>query len=141
MAAQAIKRGFFIGLGSVFFAAGVAGMFLPVVPTVPFMLLALWAFSRGSERLHQWVLHHPRFGRAAREWHQHRAIPMRAKLTAVTVMAASAVYLVGFSSAPLLAIVAALALMAYGAWYILTRPTLDPAMIRQDGDAANPSDG
>jgi uncharacterized membrane protein YbaN (DUF454 family) len=68
---------------------GVAGMFLPVMPTTVFLLMALWAFSRSSVRFHRWLYDHPRFGRPLRDWHAHRVIPNRAKILAVGMMTIS----------------------------------------------------
>ncbi|MCF6199855.1 MAG: YbaN family protein [Hyphomicrobiaceae bacterium] len=119
-----IKRALFATLGTVFFAAGVIGVFLPVLPTTPFMLLALWAFSNSSQRLHDYIWHHKRYGPMVRAWKEHGAIPLRAKISAIFVMTLSAVFMVFFSGAPLYGLLAALALMLTGAVFILTRPTL-----------------
>jgi uncharacterized membrane protein YbaN (DUF454 family) len=51
--------------------------------------VALWAFSRSSDRLTAWLWRHPRFGPPLRMWHQYRVIAPKAKLSAVTVMALS----------------------------------------------------
>ena len=62
-----------LGLGWTFFALGLLGTVLPLVPTTPFMLLALWAFSVGSERFHRWLYHHPVFGPPLRRWSEERS--------------------------------------------------------------------
>src|SRR5690625_4156954 len=56
-----------------------AGAILPVMPTTPFLLVALWAGSRASPRFRFWLFRHPRYGPALRAWHRHRAIPLRAR--------------------------------------------------------------
>lgn len=119
-----IKRVLFATLGIVFFAAGVIGVFLPVLPTTPFMLLALWAFSNSSQKLHDYIWHHKRYGPMVQAWKKHGAIPLRAKISAILVMSLSAVFVIFFSGAPLYGVVSALALMMVGAVFILTRPTL-----------------
>lgn len=68
---------------------GIVGVFLPVMPTTIFLLMALWAFSKSSVRFHRWLYNHPRLGRPLRDWHAHRIIPPRAKAAAVTVMSTS----------------------------------------------------
>ena len=57
---------------------GIAGIFLPGLPTTVFILIAAWAAARGSERLEQRLLADPRFGPVIRAWRAHRAVPRRA---------------------------------------------------------------
>lgn len=78
-----------IAFGGINVALGVAGMFLPVMPTTVFLLMALWAFSKSSHRFHCWLYDHPRLGRPLRDWHAHRVIPRRAKILAVGMMSVS----------------------------------------------------
>ncbi|MDP1534595.1 MAG: YbaN family protein [Rubrivivax sp.] len=68
-------------------ATGVIGIFLPLLPTTPFVLLAAFCFSRGSERFERWLLEHRRFGPMVRDWRASRAIPLRTKQLAWTMMA------------------------------------------------------
>ncbi|WP_086464418.1 YbaN family protein [Oceanibaculum nanhaiense] len=76
-------------LGCIFAALGLIGAFLPVVPTVPFLLVAVWCFSRSSPRFHHWLYTHPTFGPPIRNWFQHGIVPLKGKLYAVGGMAAS----------------------------------------------------
>ncbi len=78
-----------IGIGSGAVALGAAGLIVPLVPTTPFLLVAAWAFSRSSPRLHGWLVTHPRFGPAIRDWQRHRAISRRAKFWAMVAIAAT----------------------------------------------------
>lgn len=75
--------------GTVALLVAVAGIFLPLIPTTPFVLLAAGCFSKGSPRLEAWLLAHPRLGPPLRRWREHRAVPRRAKLAASATMAAS----------------------------------------------------
>ncbi|MHC9086447.1 YbaN family protein [Luteimonas sp. RIT-PG2_3] len=77
---------------------GVVGIFLPGLPTVPFILLSAFAAARGSERLHRRLLDDPRFGPMIRDWQQHGAVSRRAKRLAVTMMSLCAVIM--FLTAP-----------------------------------------
>ncbi|MBX9633711.1 MAG: YbaN family protein [Magnetospirillum sp.] len=102
---------------------GCIGAVLPVLPTTPFLLLALWAFARSSPRFHSWLLAHPILGKFVADWERHGVIPLRAKVLACTAMSASLIGVIIFSAAPWPAILAMAAFMAYGAWFILTRPS------------------
>lgn len=79
----------FAGLGGVFLMLGIAGIFLPLLPTTPFLLLAAACFARASRRLHGWLLGHALFGPIILEWRCHRAMPWRAKRAALLLLAAS----------------------------------------------------
>lgn len=102
---------------------GVIGAVLPVMPTTVFLLLALWAFSRSSRRFHRWLYSHPTLGRTLRDWHEHRVIPTRAKVLALTTMAASLTY-VTLTVAQSWTLPAALAcVLGAIALFIVTRPS------------------
>lgn len=73
-------------------ALGVLGIFLPLLPTTPFVLLAAWCFARGSVRCETWLLEHRFFGPIVRDWRARRAVPLRAKQFATVMMAASSIY-------------------------------------------------
>ena len=66
---------------------GVIGIFLPLLPTTPFVLLAAACFSRGCERCERWLLDHPHLGPMVRDWRVHHAVPLRAKQLATVMMA------------------------------------------------------
>lgn len=74
--------------GLVCVGLGLIGIVLPLVPTVPFMLLAAFCFARSSERLHGWLLTHPRFGAAIADWQERGAISPRVKrISSVSILA------------------------------------------------------
>ena len=76
-------------VGVIAVGLGLLGIFLPLLPTTPFLLLASACFARGSTRLHRWLLTNPMFGRYLQDWEQGRGIPARAKAIIVTLMWAS----------------------------------------------------
>jgi uncharacterized membrane protein YbaN (DUF454 family) len=80
----------FVG-GALSLLAGLVGILIPVLPTVPFVLLAAFCFSRGSERCERWIVEHRYFGPMVVNWRQHRAVPLRAKQAAALTMTASSV--------------------------------------------------
>ncbi len=69
---------------------GILGALLPVMPTVPFILVSAFAAARGSQRLRAWLLRHPQFGRAILDWERDGSVSRRAKWLATVMMAASA---------------------------------------------------
>lgn len=97
-------------------ALGLTGVFVPGLPTVPFLLLAAWAGGKGWPALEAWLLNHPRHGPAIRRWRDHRAVPRRAKWAASVTMVLSMV-LIGLSTAYLWAKVGmALFLLVVAVW-------------------------
>jgi len=87
--ASPVVRTLLLACGFLAVGLGVAGIFLPVLPTTPFMLLAAACFARSSPRFHRWLLAHRAFGPIVGEWERHRAIPWRAKLWAIGLMSAT----------------------------------------------------
>jgi uncharacterized protein len=73
----------------IFVALALVGVVVPGLPTTPFVLLAAWAASRGSRRLHDWLLEHPRLGPPLRDWREQGAVSGRAKVLATAFLAAS----------------------------------------------------
>jgi uncharacterized protein len=81
-------------LAAVCVLLGLVGVIVPVLPTVPFLLVAAWAASRSSPRLHRWLLTHPRFGRPLRDWEEAGIVPRPAKWFATAMIALSGSMLV-----------------------------------------------
>jgi uncharacterized protein len=77
---------------------GIVGIVVPGLPTVPFVLLSAFAAARGSQRLHAWLLAHPRFGPMIRDWQTQGAVSRRSKWFATGAMALCAVVM--FLTAP-----------------------------------------
>jgi hypothetical protein len=82
-------RPFLFAFGWVFFALGVIGAFLPILPTTPFLLLAALCFSKSSPRFHRWLLEMPVFGAAVKDWQERRVIRTRAKLLCASMLLVS----------------------------------------------------
>lgn len=103
-------------------AIGAVGVVVPLLPTTVFMIVALWAFSRGSSRFQAWLYGHPRFGPSLHAWRERRAIAPAAKLAAVAMMLASMVVVVLTTRDGMLTAGVALVLLPV-AGYLLSRPS------------------
>jgi uncharacterized membrane protein YbaN (DUF454 family) len=83
-----VQRPLWSAAGLAFVGLGTVGAFLPILPTVPFLLLATFCFARGNPVWERRLLDHPRWGPPLLEWRQRRAISRRAKMSALTAMGA-----------------------------------------------------
>jgi uncharacterized membrane protein YbaN (DUF454 family) len=119
-------------VGWLFFALGATGILIPGLPTVPFMLVALWAFSRSSRRFHDWLYSHPLFGPPLQRWQDHRVIPMKAKLVAVTMMTVSLAYMIFVAEVSRWVLAITLLVMVSAAAYILSQPSRVPEIVSVD---------
>ena len=119
-------RFLFLALGFVCVGLGVLGTFLPLLPTTPFLLVALWAFSRSSRRFHHWLYMHPRFGPRLQDWNEHGVVPVKVKASALTAMVVSLSLMAFVARVKWPVLAGAAALMLVGATYILSRPSRPP---------------
>lgn len=118
-------RWIYIAVGWSCTGLGLLGAFLPVLPTTPFLLVALWAFGKSSPRFQQWLLDHPRYGPTLRDWHEHGAIGRGIKAVAVTAMAASVIVVYGVTES-IVAVSLHAAVVTLTAVFILSRPSARP---------------
>ena len=80
------KKALLVAAGSVSLALAVLGLFLPLLPTTPFLLLASACYVRSSERLHGWLMGNRLLGGYIRNFKERRGIPLRAKVTTVVLL-------------------------------------------------------
>ena len=73
-------------LGLISLGLGIVGAFLPLLPTVPFVLLSAFLFARSSDRLHNWLITHKIFGQLIRDYHEDRGITIQGKIAAISMM-------------------------------------------------------
>ncbi|WP_339883545.1 YbaN family protein [Vreelandella maris] len=83
-----------VALAAISFSLGLVGIFLPLMPTTIFMLIAVYCASKGSPRFEVWIRSRDYVGPLLITWEQERAIPRRAKLAAVSMIALSALIVV-----------------------------------------------
>ncbi len=113
-------------LGLVALAVGFVGIALPLVPTTGPLLIAAFAFARSSDRLHDWLMNHRRFGRFISDFQAGRGIPFKTKLTAMIAMTVAFTYSVGWvvPGGVGKAVVGAVGIWAI--WYVFHVPTSQP---------------
>ncbi|MGB3071748.1 MAG: YbaN family protein [Ottowia sp.] len=105
-------------------AVGLAilGTVLPVLPTVPFLLVAAWAAGKGWPAFERWLLDHAHFGPPIRRWRENGAVPRRAKWASTLMMAGSAIGLQFFANIPLWTRIGVPAVMGCVAVWLWMRP-------------------
>lgn len=82
-----IIRSFYIITGCISLGLGFLGIFVPGMPTTPFLLLAAFLFARGSARMHRWLLNNRFVGSYITEWNKSKGLSRRTKIKSVTLMA------------------------------------------------------
>lgn len=111
---------------------GIVGAFVPGMPTTVFLIVAAWAFSKSSERFQRWLWNHPRFGPAIRAWHQHRVIPVRAKILAAGMMSASFLIVTLFIADSWVLPTVLAAVLVPSAFYVVSRASHVPETERAE---------
>jgi uncharacterized membrane protein YbaN (DUF454 family) len=119
-------RWFLIGFGWLNVGLGLIGVVIPGLPTMIFMLIALWAFSKSSERFQKWLWNHPRFGAPIQGWHRHRVISKRAKALAVGSMSASFLFILFFVAEDWMLPSIMAGIMVPVSLYLITRASVAP---------------
>jgi uncharacterized membrane protein YbaN (DUF454 family) len=117
-----MRRRLWLVIGWLFTALGIVGVVLPVVPTVPFLLVAAWAFARSSPALRQRILDHPAYGPPVQAWQERGAVGKKAKIWAISAM----IFGVGFSwyvGMPVWVVITQGTICACVAIFLITRPT------------------
>jgi uncharacterized protein len=121
-----VMRAVLFSAGCVFLLVGIAGLLLPLLPGVVFLILAAACFSRSSARFEAWLLRNRHLGPPIIAWRMTGAIPRRGKWAACLGMGGSWL-LLAFSAAPLAVKAGVAILMIASAAYIVTRPDrVDP---------------
>ena len=126
-----MRRTVYIITGILCVILGIVGIFLPVLPTTPFLVGAAWLFARSSPKASQWLLNHRILGIYVRDYHEGRGVPLRIKVFAIIMLwlgiSSSALFFVDFPPAKILLVVIAVVVTIH----ILRLPTrrIDTAAI------------
>lgn len=87
-----LKKYLWVSLGILSLGLGIIGVFIPLLPTTPFLLLTAGFFFKGSEKLYRWLLNHKLLGSYIRNYREHKAIPLTTKILAVVTLWAAILY-------------------------------------------------
>ena len=117
------KRFALVAAGWISLALGFIGIFLPVLPTTPFVILAAFLFSKSSPRLHDWLLSRPHLGKMVLDWERHGVIRKSAKLWSTALIVVLFAYTLGFVAVPLLVKVIISLIGVSVLLFIWTRPS------------------
>lgn len=128
-----LPRWLLVGVGVVSVGLGTLGIFVPLLPTTPFLLLAAACFVRSSDRLHHWLMNHRVYGPVIRGYREHRALPASSKVTILVFTWTAILSSVLILTHPMRFVLLAPAIGA--TWMMIRMPTLDPALLRSDGVA------
>lgn len=118
---------------------GILGIFLPLLPTTPFLLLASACFARGSERLHRWLLRHPVFGKYLANFEAGHGIPLKGKIVATVMLWGSMLWSMRHfdnGAILLLMILIGVSVSTY-MWYFLPTLKLPPGPGADDAPASD----
>lgn len=99
----------------------ILGIFLPLLPTTPLLLLSAFCFARSSEKFHDWLLEHPYFGKNIKDWQERGAISKKAKITAMITIIATFLVSV-FLQVKLIILIIQFIVLCCVSVFILTRP-------------------
>lgn len=116
-----MRRRIWLITGWLFLIVAIIGVALPVMPTVPFLLVAAWAFARSSPALEQRIINHPTYGPPVRAWQERGAVGRLAKIWAVTAMT-SGVLLSWYVGMPLWVVATQGGICLLVGAYLVTRP-------------------
>ena len=117
-----MKRIILISLGWLCVGLGFVGVFVPGIPTTIFLIIALWAFTKSSEKLRHWLLNHKRFGPILNNWQEHKVVPRRAKILMVVLMSL-AVILFYYSLQSLILTIGLIIILVSVAIYVISLPS------------------
>lgn len=130
---QLITKSIYLVTGWVALLTAIVGIFLPLIPTTPLLLLAAFCFSRSSSRLHQWLLSHKTLGPIIDRWHRTGTIDRSIKIKAIALLAVSFAITLFFAPVGMLGKALLLSLGLSIAYYLASLPETE-ALVKSDDD-------
>jgi uncharacterized protein len=121
--AMDVKKYLYLAAGWASVGLAILGIILPIFPTTPFLLVAVWAFSRSSPELAERIRNHKTFGPLVRNWQDAGVIPIKAKIAAFLMMIGTSTYVWFYSPAPKWMAVVAIIAMAAISLYVARQPS------------------
>lgn len=118
-----ILKYFYVTLGCLFVFIGVVGVFLPILPTTPFLLVAAFFFSKGSDKFYLWLIHHKYLGPPIQDWKTNGVIRKPHKIFATITMSMSGVFILSQSRIPMIGKVSFFVTISVVLFFIWTRPS------------------
>lgn len=112
----------YYSVGHICLLLGILGIFLPLLPTTPFLLVTAFCYSKASEPFHQWLITHKHLGPPIVRWQEQGAISKKAKWSATALIGLSAGLTLGLASPPTWAAAAMLATLGSVLLFLWTRP-------------------
>ena len=120
-----IPRFVLIVLGWICVGIAFIGIFTPGIPTTPLLIVALWAFSKSSKKLHTWLINHKRFGPILKNWEAHKVVSKNAKITMVILQIIAVIFFY-WSTKSLLYSLILVVVLIFVAKYVLSLPSSVP---------------
>lgn len=117
-----MKQYFWLGIGHFALLLGLIGVFLPVMPTAPFVILASYCYSRGSPRFEKWLIEHPRLGPQVLAWREHGVIKRTPKVLATLGLLISVPATLCYAKVPLVAKALVVVVVTLVMTFIWSRP-------------------
>jgi uncharacterized membrane protein YbaN (DUF454 family) len=121
---RTLIRWLWIIAGSISLSLGIVGIFLPLLPTTPFLLLTAACYARGSSRLHNWLLNNKLFGKYIRNYREGKGIPARSKVLALTLLWLTIGFSIFYVIPILIVQIILLTIATLVSIYIISLPTL-----------------
>ena len=81
-----LMRKLLIFAGTFFVVIGIIGIFLPLLPTTPFLLLAAWCYARSSERFYNWLINNKWFGEYIKNYREGKGVPLKVKILSISFL-------------------------------------------------------